>query len=80
MITTAPRSALPRGWRSSAETDRPRCVPPNRSPTLALARARATSAERWDNAGVSRVSDVANANTSGRIPDWRSAAARIKCR
>ena len=80
MITTAPRSALPCGAASSPPTHRPRCVPPYRSTTFALARASATSAERCDNAGVSRVSDVENANTSGRMPFWRNAAARMRCR
>jgi hypothetical protein len=59
---------------------RPMNVPPYRSVTFSLARSSATSAERWDSTGVSRVSDVENANTSGRTPARRSTVARIKCR
>ena len=51
MITTAPRNALPCEAETSSPTQRPRCVPPYRSVTFALARASATSAERCDSAG-----------------------------
>ncbi|OCB64177.1 hypothetical protein A5677_09505 [Mycobacterium malmoense] len=79
MITTAPRRALPCGGDSSVATLRPMDVPPYRSVTLALARASATSADRCASTAVSRVSDVENAKTSGRVPGWRDTAL-IRCR
>jgi len=42
--------------------------------------ANATSAERCDSTAVSRVSEVENAKTSGRILFCRRAAARMRCR
>jgi len=79
-MTTAPRSVLPRGAAKSPPTDRPMWVPPYRSTTLSLALLSATSADRCDSAGVSRVNEVENAKTSGRTPFCRNAAARIRCR
>ena len=52
-------------------------VPPKRSTTAAVASSMATSASRWARTGVSRVSEVAKANTSASV---RRAAARMRWR
>ena len=52
-------------------------VPPKRSVTVALARSSATAADRCARAGVNRVNEVANANTSAsRV----RVSARMRCR
>ena len=52
MITTAPRNALPYEAETSSPMQRPRCVPPYRSVTSALARPTPPPPERCDSAAV----------------------------
>jgi hypothetical protein len=76
-MTIAPRSAPPWFEAISAWTFEAMRVPPKRSATFAVACSIATAVDLWARTAVSRVSVVANANTSASA---RRATARIRCR